>query len=269
MARGTLISWTQCGECQPTSEYCLRNEGNCEGPCNGMWCPAGPESAVSAIQTAGSSVATTQDFVQILCPPIAIPSSGNFQVEILATTTADRVIGVDVVREGAGEVSAGRGSVSIASTNGSPTTFVVEIRITREIERPATMEMQQDSTHLLAAWIVERSLFGDGLLQPWLNATVSLFEPVLVDTLTSSPLCDSRAGNPTASNSSSDEGDESDAVIAVSVIFTLLAVAAAVGAFVYFGGVAKCRDYCRSFDASAGASNNNARHVQMNSSTNL
>eukprot|EP00466_Bigelowiella_natans_P001530 jgi/Bigna1/78230/fgenesh1_pg.53_\ len=238
-AAGRNACWTQCGECQPTSEYCLRNEANCEGPCNGMWCPVGPDSVVSTIQTAGSSTATTQDFVQILCPPIAIPPSGSFQVEILATTTADRVIGVDVVREGAGEVTTGRGSVPITSTNGSPMTFVVDIQITREIERPTMIEMQQDSTHLLAAWIVERSLFDDGLLQPWLNSTASLFEPVLVDTLTSSPLCDSRAENPTEDTSnSSDEGGPSDAaVIAVSVIFTLLAVAAAVGAFVYFGAM--------------------------------
>jgi len=230
-------SWTQCKECQPTSEWCLASKGNCEGPCNGMWCETGASSSATS-GGANEAVAVSQDFVQILCPPVAVPRTGTFKVELLTTTSENRVIGVDIVPEGAYQTTSGGGFISIGPTGDSPKKFEIEIEIISPLEKPQNPE----STHLLAAWSLSPAIWSEQPSQPWINSTVTEYVPVLVEnTIRLSSLCSSEG------NSGDGDTNDSSTVVALAVVFSLLGLALAIGAFELYTGFFRQSKTCSRF----------------------
>ncbi|GAB5367838.1 hypothetical protein AAMO2058_001265900 [Amorphochlora amoebiformis] len=234
-------SWTGCDVCQPTSEWCLRGSGNCEGPCNGQWCPSGGQKFTSVISGQNSGKSVDEDFIQVTCPPIAIPPSGSFKVDVIVTTalTNRRTIGIDVVKEGENQPSSGRGFLTIEPTNDAPVAYTVDIQISTTIPRP---QMEGESSHLLIAWVVDETVWSQGLEMPWMNATALEYTPVIIeDNVRQSAAC---------ARSGSDSGDSgtsgsSTTVIAVSVVLTLVVVGVAAGILLWCGGLDKCRGLMR------------------------
>mmetsp|Transcript_8788 Transcript_8788/g.17220 ORF Transcript_8788/g.17220 Transcript_8788/m.17220 type:complete len:302 (+) Transcript_8788:1118-2023(+) len=165
--RDTCCSWTGCSVCQPTSQYCLASIDQCEGPCNGQWCTRESLTSTSSLKYAAAA-RVSEDFVQMLCPPTALATTGSFKVEGIATTNGQtRIVGIDIISE-ANQTSSGRGYLSINSSSDKPSSFTIEVQISTELVRPA----EPESTYILVAWLVDAST-DVNTPQPWINSNTT------------------------------------------------------------------------------------------------